>query len=146
MPEGHLLDSASGVIDCNVGDRVALDVHHVGQTAACSFGQRRPRRNRVDVFGPRRHRTQRLAAAPSAASEHHHRRHSCNGQIADLGAVATMANGADSAAVAPHDAGRGFDVQPPLAITKQLRADDELGHPDERSRVVATVILGQGSL
>jgi len=57
-----------------------------------------------------------------------------------------MANGADSAAVAPHDAGRGFDVQPPLAITKQLRADDELGHPDERSRVVATVILGQGSL
>jgi glyoxylase-like metal-dependent hydrolase (beta-lactamase superfamily II) len=53
----------------------------------------------------------------------------------------------------PHSAPRtprpiyaGLHQQPPLTIAQQLRADNEIGHPDERGRVVATVKLGQGSL
>ena len=83
---------ADAELDRCRSDREPVDVHHVGQPGPGPFGQRRPRRDRVDVLGPRTHLTQRLPAPPAAAGEHQHRRHPSDRQIADRGSAAAMAN------------------------------------------------------
>lgn len=39
----------------------------------------------------------------------------------------------------------GLNCQPPLTVVRHLAAHDQLGHADERGRVIDTVNIGQGS-
>ena len=48
---------ADAELDRRRSDREALDVHHRRQPRPGSLGQRRPWRDRLDLFGPRRDRT-----------------------------------------------------------------------------------------
>jgi hypothetical protein len=127
-------------------DREPLDVHHASKTLAGSFAQHRSRGDRVNPLGPRRHRTQRLSTSQPTAGEHQHRRRPRNRQIPHLTAAAAVADRTAPAAVAPAHTRRGLDREPPLTIALHLAANDQSGHPDERCRVFATVINGQGSL
>jgi len=131
---------------CRRGDREPVDVHHLGQPAPRPPGQRRPWSDRVDMLGPCAHRAQCFAAQPTAPGEHQHRRRPRDRQIPHLCALSAMTDRTHPTRRAPRPISLGLHQQPPLAVAQHLRAHDQSGHPDERGRVVATVIHGQGSL
>ncbi len=127
-------------------DREPLDVDHVSQTGPGPFGHRSPRSYRVDVFGPRRHLTISVTAAPPSPSEHQHRRHPGDWKVPHLGTGPAVADSAGSTRRTRRHLPWCLDVEPPLAIDQHPGADHQLTQPHERGRALTTLDHSQGSL
>ena len=92
---------ADAELDRRRGDREPVDVDHVRQPAPGTFGQRRPRRDLIDVLAPRPQLTQQLRTPPASAGEHQHRRHPSDRQIPHRGPAAAVADSTDPAPRTP---------------------------------------------
>ena len=128
------------------GDRRSTVVDHLGETSPSPLGHRRPRRDRIDVFGPRRHVTRRLGATQPATREDQHRRPARDRQTPHRRAGPAMPDRPRTTTRTTDEVDGGLHVQPPLPADQLVRSHHEPGHPDQRGRALTTVDHGQGSL
>lgn len=80
--------------------------------------------------------------SPSTVSTQQNDRHARDRQVTNLGACAVVADRSVAAAVPPHDRRQGLDVAATTRHHETTVPHSRLAHPDDRGRVVATVIPG----
>jgi hypothetical protein len=136
---GHGGMPANSEAACHLRDGAPRLAHEPADLCSGPLRQRRPRRDVVDLLGPRAHRAIRLGATPPPLGPHQHHRPIGHRQIPHLHPPAAVAHRPAATAVAAHHVGRRLHHQPQLPDHRQLGADHELRHPQQHGRCGGSV-------
>ncbi len=143
---GHGSVPANPEVTGHLRHRVPRLTHETADLGSGPLGQRRPRRDVVDLLGPRAHRAIRVRATPQALGPHQHHRPIGHRQIPHLQPPAAVAHRPRATPLAAHHAESRLHHQPQLPAHHKLGADHELRHPQQHGRAIATLPHVRGLL